>query len=72
MDIQTSKIELAKLILSIDNQTVLDKIIDILKSEEGDFWNDLSDEAKEEIHIGIKQLDAGNRISINDFLKRVS
>ena len=72
MDIQTSKIELAKLILSIDNQTVLDKIIDILKSEEGDFWNDLSDEAKEEIHIGIKQLDSGKRISINDFLKRVS
>ena len=72
MDIQTSKIELAKLILSIDNQTVLDKIIDILKSEEGDFWNDLSDEAKEEINIGIKQLDSGKRISINDFLKRVS
>ena len=27
---------------------------------------------KEEIEIGIKQLDAGQRVSVEDFLKRVS
>ena len=45
------------MVLNIHNQTVLDMIIEMLLSEESDFWSDLSIEAKEEIHIGIQLLD---------------
>jgi hypothetical protein len=72
MDIQASKLELVKLIVNIDNGKVIDKILSVLKSEQEDFWLELSEIEKEEIQIGIKQLDSGNRISIDDFLAKVS
>jgi len=72
MDIQTSKIELAKLILNIENKSVLEKIINVLKTEQSDFWNELSKAEKAEIKMGIEQLDAGKRTSVEDFLRRVS
>ena len=72
MDIQASKLELVKLIVNIDNGEVIDKILKLLKSEQEDFWVDLSEKEKEEIRIGIKQLDSGKRISIDDFLAKVS
>ena len=72
MDIQTSKIELAKLILNIENKSVLEKIINVLKTEQGDFWNELSKDEKAEIKMGIEQLDSGKRTSVEDFLRRVS
>jgi len=72
MDIQTTKIELIKLILSVENPKVIKKISSILKSESGDFWNDLTDTQKEGIRIGMKQIDEGQSISLEDFLKKVS
>ncbi len=72
MDIQTTKIELVKLILNIDNKSIVEKIFNLIKSEQSDFWNELSRQEQEEIRLGIKQLDAGQRISFDDFLKKVS
>jgi hypothetical protein len=72
MDIQASKLELVKLIVNIDNQKVIDKILIILKSEQNDFWHELTPQEKQEVQIGIRQLDAGQRISLDDFLKKVS
>ena len=72
MDIQASKLELVKLIVNIDNQSVIDRILKVSKSEQEDFWLGLSPKEKEEIEIGIKQLDAGHRTSLDEFLKKVS
>ena len=72
LDLNTTKIELAKLILSIDNQRVIDKIVKLLKSESKDFWLELSDVEKEGIQMGIEQLDQGKKVSLEDFLKKVS
>jgi hypothetical protein len=72
MDIQASKLEIVKLIINIDNQEIIDKILNALKAEQKDFYLDLAPQEKEEIEIGIKQLDAGQRVSVEDFLKRVS
>ena len=72
MSIQTTKLELIKLILSVENPTIIKKISSLLKNETSDFWNDLSDSQKEEIKLGMKQLDEGQGISWDDFLKKVS
>ena len=72
MDIQTSKIELTKLILNIDNPSLIEKIKDLLISETSDFWPTLSDPQKEELKLGIQQLNDGERIAFKDFLKKVS
>ena len=72
MDIQASKIELVKLIINLDNKKIIDKVLNILKTEQEDFWLELSPQEKKEIKMGIKQLDAGQRISWDDFLSKVS
>jgi hypothetical protein len=72
MDIQSTKIELAKMILNLESPSIVNKIIALIKSEQSDFWMELSEEDKAEINLGIEQLDAGQRISFDNFMKKVS
>ena len=59
MDIQTSKIELVKMILGIENNELFSRITEFIKREKDDFWNELNTQEREEILKGIKQLDEG-------------
>ena len=72
MNIQTSKLELVKLIVNIDNQRIINRLLKVLRSEQEDFWFELTDREKQEIELGIKQLDSGERIMLADFLKKVN
>jgi hypothetical protein len=72
MDIQTSKLELVQLILNIENKQVIENLISVLNSKNQDFWKDLSPQQKNEIRLGIQQLDAGQRIRLEDFISKVS
>jgi len=72
MDIQSSKIELAKLILNIESPDLINKIKNLLTKETSDFWLTLSDSEKEEIKFGINQLDKGLRVSVDEFLSKIS
>lgn len=72
MDIQTSKIELVKLILDIDNTEFIQKVSDFVKREKSDFWNELSLPQQNEIKKGIEDLENGKRIEFSEFLKKIS
>ncbi|MFC4221031.1 hypothetical protein [Flagellimonas marina] len=72
MDIQTSKLELIKAILKIDNASIIEKIANIIKSEQEDFWNELSPEQQQEIKKGLEELDQGKRVSYDSFIKKIS
>jgi hypothetical protein len=72
MNIQTSKIELVKMILNIENDKFIEKITDFIQKEKIDFWNELSLSEQKEIEKGIKELNKGKRVEFNDFLKKIS
>lgn len=72
MDTQTSKIELAKLILELEDPKLIKKIHQLLLDESSGFRKSLTEHEKEEIKLGIEQLNRGERISLGDFLKKVS
>ncbi len=72
MDIQTTKIELLKMIMNIESDELIRKIADFVKKEEADFWDELDVDQQHEIKIGIEQLDRGERIEFNEFLKKIS
>ncbi|WP_456421935.1 hypothetical protein [Lutibacter sp.] len=72
MNIQTSKIELVKMILNIENDKFIDKITKFIQKEKVDFWNELSLSEQKEIEKGIKELNKGKRIEFTDFLKKIS
>ena len=72
MDIQSAKLELVKLIISIENPQVIERLIDTIQSDNSDFWNDISLSTKEEIRLGIEQLELGNKVRFEEFIVRVS
>ncbi len=45
--------------------------MDFLKPEKKDFWFELSEKDRQEIDAGIKQLDSGERIPLDDFLEKL-
>lgn len=57
MDIQASKIELAKMILDIDEHSVVNKFIDFLNAE-----STLSEQQKKAIDLALEQVDRGETI----------
>lgn len=72
MDIKTSKIELVKMILNIDNDNFIKRVTDFINNEKSDFWNELTASEQEEIKKGIEQLENGQRTSYKDVLKKIS
>jgi len=72
MDLQSSKIELVRRILNINDHLLVDRMLSALNSHEDDFWNVLSASEKADIQEGIRQLNAGQRISLDEFMGKVS
>lgn len=72
MDIQTTKLELLKVILDNENSEFIQRVSDFVKKEKDDFWNELSVSEQKEIKEGIADLDNGKRISYDSFLKKIS
>lgn len=71
MDLQTSKIELVKEILNIENPSLIQRVFDLLKSEEKNAFA-LTEIEEKEIQIGIEQLDKGMRVPAREFLQKFS
>lgn len=67
MDIQATKIELAKMILDIEDSSLLEKVRNLIAKEKKDFYDGFSEGEKLEIRYGIDQLDSGKSISWKDF-----
>ena len=72
MDIQSTKIELVKTILAIENSEFIQKVADFISKEKVDFWNELNASEQKEIKQGIDDLNKGKRVSYDSFLKKIS
>ncbi len=74
MDIQATKLELVKLIVNLESQEMVEKIFNLVVSEQSkdDFWLETNELEKMEIKKGIEQLDNGEGIYLEDFLKKVA
>jgi len=57
--LQNTKIELIQWLTTIDNSSVLQKIIEIKKKENKDWWNAISENERMSINEGIKDADSG-------------
>lgn len=71
MNIQTSKIELVKLILETNDPTLIEKVYGLFKGRQNPS-HEFTEEQLREIELGLDQLEKGERISFKDYLKKVS
>ena len=60
MNIQSQKINLARMILETDNPIILESVKKLLtKSQKADYWDSLSVDQKTEIENGISEIENG-------------
>ncbi|CAD0003578.1 hypothetical protein [Flavobacterium chungangense] len=70
MDIQLEKLELIKLLADTEDPTILKSIRKIFKKEQKDWWDDLTDQQKEEIEEGERQIERGEFVLYEDMMKK--
>jgi predicted Zn-ribbon and HTH transcriptional regulator len=71
MNIQAEKIELVKMILETDNPSILSSIKKMLKrNSKKDFWDTLSQAQREDIMKGIEEIENGEIVDYEDFIKK--
>ncbi len=71
MNAETEKIELAKMILDIENPALIHKIKELITNDNSTFSTKLTDKERGEIKLAKQQLDNGQYIEWNDFLKKI-
>lgn len=72
MDIQALKKDILHRLVEIESEELLLEISELLNIKKKDFWDDLTKGQKNEVEIGLKQIDNGETENWEDFLKRVS
>ena len=59
LNIQTKKIELIQWLSTIEDLSVINKLIDLKKQENKDWWNSISDAEKQSVEKGLQDAEAG-------------
>jgi predicted transcriptional regulator len=70
MDIQAEKLQLIEWLAKLKNTNVLKRFIALKNEQEKDWWDELSEEEKKEIEVGIAQADRGEVISHKQVMNR--
>ena len=70
MSIETTKLELMKLLLNTQKESVLEKIKDIFQKESSqDWWEEMNEEQHHDIELGLKEAENGQVKSHQDVMK---
>ncbi|CAN1535084.1 hypothetical protein MCEGE10_01537 [Flavobacteriaceae bacterium] len=70
MDIQLEKLELIKMLAETDDQSIIASVKKIFSSNKKDFWEELSQEQRDEIEESDRQIDRGEFVLFEDVMKK--
>lgn len=70
MDIQLEKKALIKMIEETNDSTIIASIKKIFKTEEKDWWDELNNQQKFEIEESDREIDRGEYVNFEDFIKK--
>jgi len=59
LNIQNKKLELIQWLSTIEDSSIIEKIMDLRKKESKDWWNSISENEKDSIEQGLKDADSG-------------
>jgi len=71
MNIEAEKIELLKLILETEDEAIIQELKVVFKKTETDFWDELPDQVKERINLGLEDVAAGRVRSHEDVMQEI-
>ncbi|MDQ6470329.1 hypothetical protein B0A75_01255 [Flavobacterium oncorhynchi] len=70
MDIQLEKLELIKKLVETEDPTIIDSIKKIFSKKKKDWWDDLTDQQKEDITQSELEFERGEFKSYEDVMKK--
>ena len=71
MNIQTQKLELVKMILETDNPSILESVKKLFrKTKDSDFWDTLSQDQKDDILEGLRDVENGDLVDYDAFISK--
>lgn len=71
MNIQTQKLELVKMILETDNPSILESVKKLFrKTKDSDFWDKLSQDQKDDILEGLRDIENGDLVDYDAFISK--
>jgi hypothetical protein len=59
LKLQNKKLELIQWLSTIEDTTIIEKIMDLRKKESTDWWNSISEAEKKSINKGLKDAEGG-------------
>lgn len=59
MDIEATKLDLMRLLLQTQKESLLAKVKKVLDEEQTDWWDDMDPEEKQEVETGLSEADEG-------------
>lgn len=59
LTILNQKLELIQWLSTIEDTSIIEKIMDLRKKESKDWWNSISESEKESIELGLKDAESG-------------
>jgi hypothetical protein len=69
MDIQLEKLELIKQLLETTDESIIESLKKVFKSEKKDWWDELSDEQQDTINESMEEYQRGEFSSFDAFIK---
>lgn len=70
MDIKLEKLEVMNMLKEINDPEIIKSVKKILTKSKKDWWDDLTDEQKEEIKEGERQIERGEFVLYEDMMKK--
>jgi hypothetical protein len=71
MNLQAKKLELVQLILNTSKPLTLKKVEEVLKRQEPDWWDEISDAERASIKKGLAEADRGELIPHEEVMKEI-
>jgi hypothetical protein len=70
MNLETRKYQFIQELVKVEDERILEKLELVLKANQSDWFDELSDSEKAEIQIGLDQAEKGEFTSHEDVMKR--
>jgi hypothetical protein len=69
VNIQNAKIDLIQWLTTIEDSSIIQKIMELRNTEKEDWWKKISETEKKSIELGISDADNGNLVSHSEAKK---